>query len=93
MRHHAADGRSGTELARHCLASDPRPRVPDIAGLDDGDIEQRPNGVESFSRIRAVDANLSLLIEYGGSDTGAKPVGMPSGEGRDGALRLLAVGL
>ncbi|WP_156077369.1 hypothetical protein [Saccharothrix sp. NRRL B-16314] len=91
MRHHAGDGQSGTDLARDWLASDPQARVPDITalGLDDGDIMQRPNGVESYTRIRAVDANLTLLIEYGGADIGAKPAGMPSGEGRDGALRLL----
>jgi hypothetical protein len=29
------------------------------------------------------------MIEYGGANIGAKPAGIPSGEGRDGALRLL----
>ena len=83
---------SGTELARHWLKSDPQPRVPDLVvlGLDDGDIEQRYNGVESFTRIRAVDANVTLVIEYGGANAGAKPPGMPAAEGRDGALRLLS---
>lgn len=92
MRHHAVDGRSGAEHARHWLKSDPQTRIPDLAalGLDDGDIAQHPQGVESFTRIRAIDANLKLLIEYGGANIGARPAGMPEGEGRDGALRLLA---
>ncbi|MBB5805737.1 hypothetical protein F4560_005505 [Saccharothrix ecbatanensis] len=91
MRHHAVDGQSGTELARHWLTSDPQERVPDITalGLDDGDITQQPNGEESYTRIRAVDANLTLEIEYSGANIGAKPAGMPSDEGREGALRLL----
>jgi hypothetical protein len=91
MRFRAADGQSGTELARHWLASDPQPRVPDLAalGLDDGDITQRQNGVQSFTRIRAVDANLALVIEYGGANGGATPTGMPAEASRRGALRLL----
>ncbi|NUT93331.1 MAG: hypothetical protein HOY78_15055 [Saccharothrix sp.] len=91
MRFHAADGQSGTELARHWLTSDPQPKVPDLAtlGLDDGDITHRQNGVQSYTRIRAVDANLALIIEYGGANGNAKPPGMPAEASRRGALRLL----
>lgn len=92
MRYHDADGQSGTDLARHFLASDPQPKVPDVEalGLDDGDIAQRPNGVVSLTKIRAVDANLVLVIDYGGANNDAKPAGMPVDAGRAGALRLLS---
>ncbi|HEX6352210.1 hypothetical protein [Actinophytocola sp.] len=91
-RFHAVDGQTGSELARYAIASDPQAQVPDVAalGLDDGDIKQRFNGMESFTRIRAIDENLVLLIEYGGANIGAKPPGIPAITGRDGALRLLA---
>ncbi|GAA1285616.1 hypothetical protein GCM10009634_33760 [Saccharothrix xinjiangensis] len=92
MRFHEVDDESGTDIARHFLASDPQEKVPNLAGLglDDGDIGQRLNGVASYTRIRAVDANLVLVIDYGGANSDAKPAGLPADVRRAGALRLLA---
>ena len=91
MRYHGADGQTGTELARHGLASDPRNVIPNLTalGFDTGDIEDSTNGGQSFTRIQAADANLFLLIEYGGGNSGAEPAGIPTDESHDGALELL----
>ncbi|CAL9431356.1 hypothetical protein SUDANB95_02041 [Actinosynnema sp. ALI-1.44] len=91
MRYRAGDGRSATGNARHRLASDPQAKDPAItdAGLDDGDVMHQYNGVESYSRVRAVDHNVFLTVEYGGANGNARPQGMPADESREGALRLL----
>ncbi|MEU7530092.1 hypothetical protein AB0A74_30500 [Saccharothrix sp. NPDC042600] len=91
MRYRAGDGRSATGNARHHLASDPQAKDPAItgAGLDDGDVMHKYNGVQSYSRVRAVDHNVFLTVEYGGANGNARPQGMPADESREGALRLL----
>lgn len=92
MRYRAGDGRSATGNARHRFASDPQAKDSAITdlGLDDGDIAHQHNGVVSFTRVRAIDHNVFLMVEYGGANGNAKPQGMPADESREGALRVLA---